>query len=169
MKNPTKNWTLSNLQALLQAQKRGNPRERDMNDLACFIADLENATIPELKKVWEEYFKTTPEQNSKPFLIRRIAYRVQEIKYGGLKPSILNELKRDCGKIIKENKLRTPEQSLRPGVVLTKVYKGVEFRVKVATNGFELNGMIYNSLTQVAKVISGSKTSGPLFFGLKGK
>lgn len=135
-----------------------------MTELSSYIASLEDMSIPELKKIWEQYFKTAPEQNTKSFLVRRIAYRVQELKYGGLNPNIIRLLNQEV-KQININPVNT--QKLKKGMLLTRNYKGIEFRVQVVENGFEFNGMVYNSLTKIALVITGSKTSGPLFFGLK--
>lgn len=136
-----------------------------MNSLASYIANLENMSIPELKKVWEQYFQNVPEQNTRSFLVRRIAYRVQELKYGGLSPNIIKLLKQEVKQI---NSAPSNASNLKKGTLLTRVYKGVEFRVKVLEDGFEFNGMVYRSLTKITEVITGSKTSGPLFFGLKG-
>lgn len=44
-----------------------------MTELSSYIASLEDMSIPELKKIWEQYFKVAPEQNTKSFLVRRIA------------------------------------------------------------------------------------------------
>ena len=86
------------------------------------------------------------------------------MKYGGLSPNIIRLLNQEV-KQININPVNT--QKLKKGMLLTRNYKGVEFRVQVVENGFEFNGMVYNSLTKIALVITGSKTSGPLFFGLK--
>lgn len=136
-----------------------------MTELSSYIASLEDMSIPELKKIWKQYFKTSPEQNTKSFLVRRIAYRVQELKYGGLSPNIVRLLNQEM-KQININPVST--KKLKKGMLLTRNYKGIEFRVQVVENGFEFNGKVYNSLTKIALVITGSKTSGPLFFGLKG-
>ena len=126
-----------------------------MTELVSYIASLEDMSIPELKKIWEQYFKAAPEQNTKSFLVRRIAQRVQELKYGGLNPNIVKLLNQEVKQI---NINPVNNQKLKKGMLLTRNYKGVEFRVQVVENGFEFNGMVYNSLTKIALVITGSKT-----------
>ncbi|MFI3241731.1 MAG: DUF2924 domain-containing protein [Alphaproteobacteria bacterium] len=133
-----------------------------MNNISAYIANLENLTSEELVKIWGSYFNEKPEQTTKRYLIRRIAYRVQEIKYGGLRPDIIKLLNK---RVKDESKVKT--NPLKLGTTLSKIYKDVEFRVKVVEDGFEYNGFIYKSLTKVAFVITGQKTSGPLFFGVK--
>ena len=52
-----------------------------------------------------------------------------------------------------------------PGTMLTREYNGRTYRVKRLAQGFEYEGKVYNSLTAVAKLITGYKAiSGPMFF-----
>ena len=135
-----------------------------MDDLSTYIANLEGMSVKELQIVWKDFFDIKPDQTNKSYLIRRIAYRVQELKYGGLKSAIVKLL--NCN--VKEADVKSKSKSrIKIGAVLTRVYKGVEFRVTIIENGYEFNGMIYKSLTRIAGVITDSKTSGPLFFGVK--
>ena len=134
-----------------------------MHNLSTYIANLESYSVKELQEIWKDYFDYNAEQVSKVYLIRRIAYRVQELRYGGLKPEIIKILNRN----IKDKNNLTKKSKLKNGAVLTRVYKGIEFRVTIVDEGYEFNGMLYKSLTKVAGIISGSKTSGPLFFGVK--
>ncbi len=113
-------------------------------------------------KIWNSYFDEKPEQITKRYLIRRIAYRVQEIKYGGLRPEVVKLLNK---RVRDETKIK--KSPIKLGMTLTRIYKDVEFRVTVVEDGFDYNGVVYKTLTQVAKVITGTKTSGPLFFGVK--
>ncbi|MFV0626626.1 MAG: DUF2924 domain-containing protein [Alphaproteobacteria bacterium] len=135
-----------------------------MSDLTAYIANLENYSVKELQQIWRDYFEVVPEQVNKPYLVRGIAYRVQELRYGGLRPEIIKVLNRNLKDV--EEQLRTKMRQ-KPGVVLTRLYKGIEFRVTIVEGGFEFNGMLYRSLTKIASIITDSKTSGPLFFGVK--
>lgn len=134
-----------------------------MSELSAYIADLENKTFKELKAIWNQYFENNPELASKPYLIRKIAYRVQELKYGGLPSHILKQLSTEVKNIEK----RTKAMQMKNGILISRVYKGIEFKVITVENGYEFNGMVYKSLTKIAEIITGTKTSGPLFFGLK--
>ena len=56
-----------------------------------------------------------------------------------------------------------------PGTVLTREYKGETVQVTVLPTGFDYEGEVYPSLSAAAKAITGSHTSGFLFFRLNGK
>jgi hypothetical protein len=61
----------------------------------------------------------------------------------------------------------SPAPTLAPGSVLLRNWHGTEHQVIVREQGVEFQGRQYKSLSQVAGRITGSKWSGPLFFGLK--
>ena len=102
-------------------------------------------------------------------LIPILAYRIQEKAFGGLKESTARKLR----ELAKENAVgETPVQtSLRPkaGTRYVREHDGKLHEVTVLDAGYEYEGSNYRSLTEIAKVITGSKWSGPAFFGLKRK
>jgi hypothetical protein len=52
--------------------------------------------------------------------------------------------------------------------VLTREYRGIEHHVAVTQDGqYEYQGRRYPSLSMIAREITGTRWSGPLFFGLK--
>ena len=148
------------------------------------ITALEKLSLVDLR---QKYAKLFPEdisvQGNKPFLKRRIAYRLQEVAFGGLAPQAQQRLQQLIQQYDPINRkpsetAPTPQDSspkpkpLRDrrlpisGTVLTKVYKGVSFQVKTLLKGFEFQGKTYRSLTAIAKVITGLHWNGYLFFGL---
>ncbi|MBU2540678.1 MAG: DUF2924 domain-containing protein [Candidatus Omnitrophica bacterium] len=148
------------------------------------IADLKKKTIPKLQKKYEELFngqKAT--SDNKIYLIRRIAYGLQELKYGSLSQKAENRL-RELIKLYDpvNNKSIRPKISLEtqarkkslgrdrrlpiPGSVIIKKYKGKNIQVKVLDNGFEYNGKIYKHLTTIAEEITGVHWNGYNFFNL---
>ncbi len=139
-----------------------------MNVLAQ-IAALPGKNTRELNQLWRQLFNTDPPQAGKQYLVRRLAYRLQELAHGGLNPSariILDGLAKGDPK---ETGVATRHETAlpAPGARLIREWQGVEHVVTVLDAGFEYQGRPYKSLSGVAKAITGTHWSGPLFFGLK--
>jgi Protein of unknown function (DUF2924) len=105
------------------------------------LAALKSTPTQELKRRWRELFGTEPPPYNRRFLESRLAYRVQEIAYGGLKPET--------------------------GTRLIREWQGVEHCVTVRDEGYEYHGRPYQSLSAIARAITGTRWNGPLFFGLR--
>ena len=133
------------------------------------IDELQEATSANLKQRWRALYRTEPPRRiSRDLLVRALAYRIQEKALGGLKPST----RRLLAKVATDASARrpiqvTPESALKPGTVLLREWHGTQHQVIVRENGIVFNGKQYKSLSQVAHRITGTKWSGPLFFGLK--
>ena len=133
------------------------------------IAVLPKKSPQELNQLWRKLFNTDPPQAGKEYLVRRLAYRVQELANGGLSKAtatILDGLghgKSEQGKPIVKSENATPA----PGARLIREWQGVEYVVTVLDDGFEYQGRKFKSLSSVAKAITGTHWSGPLFFGLR--
>ena len=134
------------------------------------IAALKDMPIPALKQQWRDLFETEPPPYNRRFLEHRLAYRIQELAYGGLKPETLKRLKTlgeelDGGDPVRR---RQPANE-RPlaGTHLIREYQGVEHCVTVRADDFEYLGRPYKSLSSVAHEITGTKWNGWVFFGLK--
>jgi hypothetical protein len=117
---------------------------------------------------WRQRLGTPPQHISADLTRRRLAYELQVREYGGLKPETRRRL-RQYYKAFKANPHHTPSSNLglKPGIVLVREWNGAEHRVTVLGQGFEHRGERYRSLSQVARRITGSRWSGPAFFGLK--
>ena len=137
--------------------------------LASEIAALAGATLADLTSRWRALYDTEPPPRiSRELLKRAIAYRLQELALGGLKPAT----RRLLAKVAADASARrpialSPAPTLTPGTVLLRNWHGTEHQVIVREHGVEFQGKQYKSLSQVARRITGSKWSGPLFFGLK--
>ena len=109
------------------------------------------------------YGAPPPPRTSRSLMIRAVAYKLQENAYGGLSPvtrRILAGL-RDAASVTQ------PPRELRAGTVLLREWQGATHRVTVIEDGVLYRGKQYRSLSEVARVITGSRWSGPRFFGLK--
>ncbi len=143
------------------------------------IMDLKTKTLKELKAQYLDLLgqgKAIP--TNKTFLIKRIAYKLQELQCGGLSQAA----KEKVGTLIKKydpinNKTIRPskkdETDIKkdgrlpiPGTIITKVYKGKTLEVKVLEKGFEYKEKVYRSLSGIAKDVTGSGWNGFLFFSL---
>ena len=124
---------------------------------------------PELRALWDETFgRPHPGWFQKDFLIRGLAYHLQEQAYGGLRPAIRKRLRKfaeDATNGTVSPLLDAPR--LKPGTLLVRSWRGETHEVIVAEQGFAYRERQYASLSEIARAITGTRRSGPLFFGLK--
>jgi hypothetical protein len=132
------------------------------------IARLDDLGLQELRQVWRQRLGPPPQHISTELTRRRLAYELQVKVYGGLKPETRRRLKQ-LYKAFKVDPHHTPSSNLglTSGLVLTREWNGTEHRVTVLEKGFEYRDEPYGSLSQVARRITGTRWSGPAFFGLK--
>ena len=140
------------------------------NSVLAQLAALPGKTAAELKQLWRDLYDREPPPYNKPFLVKRLAYRIQELACGGL--SARAEAKLD--RLIAEEEARLngklPKRSRdRPitGTRLIREWQGVEHTATVLNDGFEYEGRRYKSLSAIARAITGTRWSGPLFWGLR--
>jgi Protein of unknown function (DUF2924) len=141
----------------------------DERELAGKIAVLQTLDIAQLRSRWRTIYKTEPPARlSRDLLLRAVAYRLQERALGGLKRTTIRLFQRVAADAHARRPLRlTPLRELTPGAVLIREWGGVKYKVVVLEGGFSFRGQRYRSLSAVARQITGSHWSGPLFFGLK--
>ncbi|HYF08840.1 MAG TPA: DUF2924 domain-containing protein [Acetobacteraceae bacterium] len=134
------------------------------------LAALRTTPTPALKQQWRDLVGTEPPPYNRRFLESRLAYRVQELAYGGLRPETLARLEAlgeqlDGGKIA----VRRMRGDAKPiaGTQLIRVYHGTEHVVTVTREGYEYAGRPYQSLSAIARAITGTRWNGRVFFGLR--
>lgn len=132
------------------------------------IAQLDDLGLTGLRERWAARVGPVPGHQSANLLRRRLAYELQVRAYGGLKPETRGRL-RKLYQAFKADPGYTPlpNYGLKPGSVLTREWKGVTHRVGVLEDGFEHQGQRYGSLSEIAGRITGTKWSGPAFFGFR--
>jgi Protein of unknown function (DUF2924) len=142
---------------------------KDPAALAREIAALSEATPADLKCRWRALYGTEPPTRiSRDLLTRALAYRIQEQAVGGLKPATRRLLAKVAADASAHRPIQmTAQPTLTPGTVLLRDWHGTQHQVIVCDYGVEFQGKKYKSLSQVAHRITGTKWSGPLFFGLK--
>ena len=138
--------------------------------LASELASLPSLEVEVLKQYWRRLYECDPPSHvSRTFLVRAVAYRMQEKAMGGLKPQVRRVLARMGADAPGARAVATPAVSkLRAGTRLVRDWRGTTHHVVVLDAGVMFRGKGYRSLSEVARVITGSRWSGPRFFGLKG-
>jgi hypothetical protein len=133
------------------------------------IAALKSMDAKALKARWRELFDTEPAPYNRRFLESRLAYRIQELAYGGLKPETLERLAALAEEVGGKGARRARIAQDRPitGTRLLREWQGAEHSVTVRDDGFEYQGRPYKSLSAIARLITGARWNGWIFFGLK--
>jgi hypothetical protein len=133
------------------------------------ITKLNTLSRQQLLEMWQKlYQKAAPTGIRRELLVPFLAYRIQEQAYGGLKPSTRSELRRIARNLEKptgSNERRTRIR-IKPGTRLVRDWRSETHEVAVTETGFEYRGSNYSSLSKIACKITGTRWSGPAFFGL---
>ena len=143
----------------------------ELNGIPARLAALKTMPTPDLKQQWRDLFESEPPPFNRRYLESRLAYRIQELAYGGLKPETIRRLERlgeelDGGDRSKRG-IRADRDRPITGTRLLREWQGVEQIVTVTADGFEWQGRPYKSLSAIARAITGTRWNGWIFFGLK--
>jgi hypothetical protein len=133
------------------------------------LAALKTAPVAALKQKWRDLFEREPPLYNRRFLENRLAYRIQELAYGGLSPETIERLEILADELDGKTPKRRGSLKTRPiaGTRLIREWKGVEHSVTVRDENFEYQGRPYKSLSAIARAITGTRWNGLVFFGLK--
>ena len=134
------------------------------------IDQLPRLGMTEIKAMWKRLFGADTPTHNRQFLERRIAHKLQMIEFRKVDRNMLESNQRRIETLIERGKLKTPPKHYLPpvGTVLTRLYQDVEHRVTIEAEGtYEYQGRRYASLSVIAREITGTRWSGPLFFGLR--
>ena len=133
------------------------------------LARLPELDLGELRQQWRVLYKAAASPYlSRELLLRAVAYRMQEVALGGLRPERQRQLRQFAQQLngSREARIR-PRPELKPGTRLVREWRGRTYEVLVLDDGFSWQGTHYRSLSALARKITGTAWSGPLFFGLK--
>ncbi len=141
------------------------------------IMELREMNVPELVARYETIYGKPPRIKNREWLWKRISWKIQEERFGGLSQvakcrleELISEIDLPLGQDGRTiaGKLRQPGKPSEPavGTTLVREWHGKQIRVPVLENGFEWDGTVYKSLSAVAKAITGAHWNGRLFFGL---
>jgi len=143
------------------------------------IADLQNLSYEELKERWETLYSGTPPAYNRTFIIKRLAYRIQELACGGLSEEAHAKMREvldtygfdenGCDRTTRQTqreKMRRQEMPVS-GTRLVRNWNGKRYEAIVVPGGFEYEGKKYRSLTAITKAITGTHWNGRAFFGFR--
>lgn len=130
------------------------------------LNDLDSAA---LRALWIEHFgRPPPFRARKSLMVDCLAYRLQEQAFGGLALSTRSRLKKLATDVIDGKKpIVLFQSSIKPGTRLIRAWGGQTHEVQVIDSGFTYRDRRYTNLSEIARVITGSRWSGPLFFGIR--
>lgn len=134
----------------------------DIDGLADLDADV-------LRRRWTELYGMAPAPRvSRDVLIRGVAFRLQEEVHGGLSKSCSRQLQRLARDLREKGSIPTSsDQAFKPGTKLIREWKGKVHEVIIVGDGYLWAGKHHRSLSQIARSITGTRWSGPRFFGLE--
>ena len=138
----------------------------------CVSGDLEaiaNLEVDQLRLRWIELFGTEPAPRiSRDVLIRGVAYRIQEEINGRLSQGRRRQLKRLAEELRSAGSIASAKnKTFKTGTKLIREWKGRVHEVLISDAGYVRGEKHYRSLTQIARLITGTGWSGPRFFGLE--
>jgi hypothetical protein len=143
------------------------------------IDELRAMDVASLVARYEAVFGRPPRVKHREFLWKRIAWKIQEQRFGGLSDAAkrrldeliaeidlpLSETRRSAtGRLVSAPKRNQPAV----GTTITREWRGQQIAVRVVEGGFEWEGVPYRSLSAVAKAVTGAHWNGNLFFGIGG-
>ena len=134
------------------------------------ITALPDLPMSDIKALWKDLFADDTPTHNRQFLERRIAYRLQEVEFRKVNRPLMDRNKRRIQALLESASKNKPDREIRlmVGTVLTREYRGKEHRVMATVDGqYEYEGRPYRSLSRIAREITGTAWSGPVFFGLK--
>ncbi len=133
------------------------------------LAALAELDVVDLRAEWRRLYRSHPPQHiRRDLLILAIAWKLQEKVYGGLTAAQKRKLVGIAEELGKNGDLSAgPAIRMKPGMRLVREWRGETHTVLVIEDGFEWNGQRRRSLSAIAREITGTRWSGPRFFGLK--
>jgi hypothetical protein len=154
-------WTSDAIGAINQGRKV------DIVQIDEQIAAIEALSLESLRRRWRKHFRRDPPAGLPPKMIREaFIYALQESAFGGLSQAVRRRLDRLAQKIEENPEAQlVNDANLQPGSRLVRDWRGKQYEVEILENGFAFEGRVYSSLSEIARLITGARWSGPRFFG----
>jgi hypothetical protein len=138
-------------------------------EISTRLEELPHLRTAKLRTLWQKLFeKPVHPKLRREMMIPILAYRIQEKAYGGLKASTRKRLEKLAQELERDPKAQLQaHQQIKTGTKLLRQWQGETHNVIVVDNGFDYRNKRFKSLSEIARQITGTRWSGPLFFGLK--
>ena len=145
--------------------------DKKMSTVLRQVAELNDMNLDDLRQRWRELFDGEPPTYGRTMLMKRLAYRIQELAYGALPDDVRDQMDRildgaGYDEMGRKGNISKPAGPV-PGTLLIREWKGQRHEVTALENGFEYRGRRFRSLSAVAFHITGTKWNGPAFFGVR--
>jgi len=139
------------------------------DSLSTQLAALLTMSKDALSALWQQLFQSSrPHQLRRQLMVRILAYRIQEQEFRGLNPSARQRLRQMARALERDPAAKISDAPcFKPGTRLIRQWQDRTHIVTVEENGYEYQDSRYQSLSEVARLVTGTRWSGPLFFGLK--
>ena len=145
-----------------------NPAISDATACGEALSRLTELNLGELRQQWRALYKTEASPHlTRELLLRAVAYRMQEVALGGLRQKRQRQLREVAEQLQQTGAPNIPRPELKPGTRLVREWQGRTYNVLVLDGGFSWQDTHYRSLSALARKITVTAWSGPLFFGLK--
>lgn len=139
-----------------------------MADIDQQIEQLDRLSPAQLRSRWRDVYRAPAPNLSPGLLARGIAFRQQERVHGGLPRAAEKQIAAITKRLERTGSVTDPHAiTIKPGTRLIRSWNSQVHSVLVCETGYEFDGRLYASLTQIARDITGANWSGPRFFGLK--
>lgn len=139
----------------------GTDRFTQLTDLTAQLAALDQATLPELRAQWKSFSDKPVPRVRRTLLRLALAWELQAAVHGGLSRRAEQRLAYLAGK-------NSAPDAPRPGMRLAREWNGALHTVTIDEDGLiHWQDKTWRSLSEVARAITGTRWSGPVFFGLK--
>ena len=138
------------------------------DEIEAEIKRIQSMTIAELRALWRAKLESEPPKAFGPDLLRRsVAQKLQEDANGGLDRKTARLLSQLIAQSTKNNGKIVVPRRIKPGAILVREWKGKSHRIMVLEDGFAFEGKPYDSLSEIARRITGTRWNGPRFFRLR--
>jgi Protein of unknown function (DUF2924) len=135
---------------------------------AALISSLPNLPKTRLVELWRDSFGKEPGRIRPELMLPILAYRIQEIAYGGLSAKANTRSQQIATSLRPQSRSRDEaRQRFRAGTKLIREWRGKTHEVTLSDEGYHYLGNTYKSLSPIACAITGTRWSGPAFFGTK--
>jgi hypothetical protein len=133
------------------------------------LETLPSLSRAHLAKLWEKLFRSVPNPKiRKPAMVRFLAHRIQEQAYGSLSATSARRIRQLASAVAMNMDLEiSSAPKVQPGTRLIREWQNEVHSVNVQAKDYEYRGGRYQSLSEIARLITGTRWSGPLFFGIK--
>jgi len=161
------------MNALQEKAADAKARERTRTSVLRQLAALQTMTLDQLRDKWLDLYGAKAPKYKKGFLIKRLAYRIQELYHGGLSEQAKAHLQKVAASdpVATFNRripdARKTKETILPGTRMIRIWNNRRYEVIAQADGFVFEGRVFKSLSAVAREITGTRWNGKLFFGLK--